>query len=219
MIDAGQQKRWYQYYTEKRIVHQWFQVHLLEGLGVETVLEVGPNLGLVTAMLANAGYRVTTLDIVDQGPELGAERHIQSDLLELDAKKIRGFDCILCCETLEHLHWPRVAGVLDGFAASGAKWLLLSVPYQGTQFGLQLYANRHLFRKRSFVKSLKFLRRFRIRDDDAIDEHKWEVGYKGYGLDRLRALVEAHGWEIETQDFTSGCRSVFLVCRNRGAAP
>ena len=49
MIDAEHQKRWYQYYTEKRIVHQWFQLHLLEGLGVETVLEVGPRAAAVVS--------------------------------------------------------------------------------------------------------------------------------------------------------------------------
>ena len=112
MIDAEHRKRWYQYYTEKRIVHQWFQLHLLEGLGVEAVLEVGPSLGLVTAMLASAGYRVTTLDIMSRPPMLGAQSHIEMDLLAIDATRLRGFDAILCCETLEHIHWPKVGGIL-----------------------------------------------------------------------------------------------------------
>ncbi|MDJ0949223.1 MAG: methyltransferase domain-containing protein [Alphaproteobacteria bacterium] len=218
MITAERRRRWYHYYTEKRIVHQWFQVHLLEGLGVETVLEVGPNLGLVTAMLTNAGYDVTTLDIVPAELSNGASDHIQADLLELDPTRIRGFDCILCCETLEHLHWDRVGDVLDAFAASDARWLVLSVPYEGTQMGLYLYANAHMVRKRSFFKHLKFLKPFQISDPDAIDAHKWEVGYKGYSLKTLRDRVQEHGWTVARQDFTSGCRSVFLVCRNRAAA-
>lgn len=215
MIDAEHQRGWYGYYTEKRIVHQWFQVHLLEGLGAERVLEVGPSLGLVTAMLASAGYEATTLDIVPEGPKTGAVGHIQADLLALDPDRIRGFDAILCCETLEHLHWERVGGVLDAFAASGARWLVLSVPYAGAQFGLYLYANGHVLRKRSFFKHLKFLKVFQIKDDNDINAHKWEVGYKGYSLETFRGLVETHGWQVEKQDFTSGCRSVFLVCRNR----
>lgn len=216
MIDAEHQKRWYQYYTEKRIVHQWFQLHLLEGLDAKAVLEVGPSLGLVTAMLASAGYRVTTLDIMSRPPMLGAQGHVAMDLLAIDAAQIRGFDAILCCETLEHIHWPKVGGVLEGFSRSGAKWLILSVPYQGAQGSIYFYANRHVVHKRNFFKWFKFFKRFRIRDDHDIDAHKWEIGFKGYGLRRLESLVGAHGWTVERRDFTAGCRSVFLVCRNCG---
>ena len=60
---AERRREWFRYYSEKRITHQWFQVHLLEGLaGVERVLEIGAHLGLVTALLDNAGFEVTTLD-------------------------------------------------------------------------------------------------------------------------------------------------------------
>jgi len=39
-------------------------VHLLQGLAVQQVLEVGPNLGLVWALLANAGFAVITMDML-----------------------------------------------------------------------------------------------------------------------------------------------------------
>ena len=29
---AGRRAEWFRYYSEKRIGHQWFQVHLLQGL-------------------------------------------------------------------------------------------------------------------------------------------------------------------------------------------
>jgi len=149
MMDAEHRKRWYQYYTEKRIVHQWLQLHLLKTLG--------------------------------------------------------------------HIHWPKVGGILAGFSRSGAKWLILSVPYQGAQGSVYFYANRHVLHKRNFFKCSKYLKKFRIRDDHDIDAHKWEIGFKDYGLRRLEALVEDQGWVVEKRDFTAGCRSVFLVCRNRDA--
>ena len=85
-------QHWHQFYTEKRIIHQWMQVHLLDGLEVERVLEIGPYLGLVTAMLQNAGYDVTTLDMVEGGGMVG-------DVGESDVGEIakRNFDTILCC--------------------------------------------------------------------------------------------------------------------------
>ncbi len=208
-------QRWHGYYTEKRIVHQWFQVHLLSSLTVKRVLEVGPYLGLVTAMLASAGYEVTTFDIAEKPPSsLGAKGHIQGDLTALDPARIRGFDAILCCETLEHLPWESVGGVLHGFAASGAPYLVISVPYEGAQIGWSFYANAHTLRHRLFTRWLRFVRRFRIKSLTDIDAHKWEVGYKGHSLAALKEKITASGWQPAAQHFTDGCRSVFLVCRN-----
>jgi hypothetical protein len=211
------QDRWYAYYTEKRIIHQWTQVHLLKELGVRRVLEVGPYLGLVTAMLASAGYEVTTFDVDPDNKRLGASDHLVGDLRQLDPQRIRGFDAILCCETLEHIHWPDVDGVLRGFGASVAPWLVMSVPYEGFQIGLNLYLNRYTARRRSFIRKLRFLKRFRIADDDDFGAHKWEVGYRGHSLDDLKAKLATCGWRVERQHFTQDCRSVFLVCRNTAA--
>jgi hypothetical protein len=208
-------QRWHAYYTEKRIVHQWFQVHLLSTLTVRRVLEVGPYLGLVTAMLASAGYEVTTFDIAAKPPStLGANGHIQGDLTALDPARIRGFDAILCCETLEHLPWDAVGGVLRDFAASAAPYLVMSVPYEGAQIGWRFYANAHTIRNRLFTRWLRFARRFRIASLTDIDAHKWEVGYKGHSLAALKEKVANSGWQPVAQHFTEGCRSVFLVCRN-----
>lgn len=211
-------ERWHGYYTEKRIVHQWLQVHLLAGLPVKRVLEVGPYLGLVSAMLASAGYTVTTLDIGPEAPKLGPAAHIQADLTALDPARIHGHDVILCCETLEHLPWPAVGGVLAAFAASGTPYLVMSVPYEGAQIGWSFYYNGHIIRHRLFTRWLRFLQRFTIKPPADIDTHKWEVGYKGYSLGALKAKVASSGWLPMAQHFTEGCRSVFLVCRNEAVA-
>ena len=210
-------QRWHAYYTEKRIVHQWFQVHLLSSITAKRILEVGPYLGLVTAMLASAGYEVTTFDVTDQPPPVGARGHIQGDLTALEPARIRGFDAILCCETLEHLPWSRVGGVLQALAASGSPYLVMSVPYEGAQIGWSFYANAHTVRHRLFTRWLRFLKRFRIKSHTDIDAHKWEVGYKGYSIAALKEKVANSGWQPVAQHFTEGCRSVFLVCRNAGA--
>ena len=210
-------QRWHAYYTEKRIVHQWFQVHLLSSITAKHILEVGPYLGLVTAMLASAGYEVTTFDVTDKPPPVGARGHIQGDLTALDSARIRGFDAILCCETLEHLPWSQVGGVLRTLAASGAPYLVMSVPYEGAQIGWSFYANAHTARHRLFTRWLRFLKRFRIKSHTDIDAHKWEVGYKGHSLAALKGKVANSGWQPVAQHFTEGCRSVFLVCRNAGA--
>jgi hypothetical protein len=217
MSEGNLQQRWHAYYTEKRIVHQWTQVHLLRDLPVHRILEVGPHIGLVTAMLASAGYTVTTLDVRPDPPPVGASRHIAADIRALDAAAIGGFDAILCCETLEHIAWDRVDAVLRAFAASGAPWLILSVPYEGFQFAAAFYVNRHTFRKRSSLRKFRFLRRFHIADAASFDAHKWEVGYRGYGLRAFIDKIAACGWQLREKHFTAECRSVFLVCGNAAA--
>ena len=84
------------------------------------------------------------------------------------------------------------------------------------QFAFELYVNRQRWRRRSHFRKFRFLKRFFIRSETEWEAHKWEIGFKDYGLRRLESLVGAHGWVVERRDFTAGCRSVFLVCRNRG---
>ena len=195
--DSQFRTAWHGYYSEKRITHQWLQVALLQELPVRSVLEIGPYLGLVTAMLASAGYNVTTRDV--------------------DPEAIQGFDVILCCETLEHIHWQKLDLVLRRLAAAGAPWLIISVPYEGLQFAFELYVNRQRWRRRSHFRKFRFLKRFFIRSETEWEAHKWEIGYRGHSLKAFVGKLEHAGFQIAQREFTSGCRSVFLVCRNRGA--
>ena len=215
--DPGFQAAWHKYYSEKRIAHQWLQVSLLRDLAVVNVLEIGPYLGLVTAMAASAGYKVTTLDIEAQSHNIGAMQHIQADIRTVEPTAIEGFDAILCCETLEHIHWNELDGVLGRLAGAGAPWLILSLPYEGFQFAFEIYFNRERWRRRSHLRKLRFLRRFKITSDTEWEAHKWEVGYRGHSLNALIKKLRLAGFQIEQREFTSGCRSVFLVCRNERA--
>lgn len=205
----GRRAEWFRYYSEKRIGHQWFQVHLLQGLAVDSVLEIGPNLGLVTALLDNAGYRVTTYDFFpSQWPQSGIE-HRRGDLREARASDLAGYDAILCCETLEHLPWENFVERLSVFREAAPRHLVISMPYVGLQLEWRLIAGLHRWRSSFSFKKLKSLRRF-TPDSDPWG-HKWEVGYRGTGLKEVEAGIAAAGWSIRRRDFTSPTRSVFYL--------
>ena len=208
---AARRAAWFRYYSDKRIGQQWFQVHLLQGLAVQRVLEVGPNLGLVSALLANAGFTVTTMDMMpslDPRPDIP---HIQGELTAIDGFCLSGHDAIICCETLEHLPWDQVQPVLAKFHAAAPDYLIISVPYMGFQIDWRLYLNAVTARSKFSVKKLNFLRSFRPDDDPR--GHKWEAGYRGHSLAALAAKIQAAGWQIERRDFTSPARSVFYLLR------
>ncbi|HIF09339.1 MAG TPA: class I SAM-dependent methyltransferase [Sneathiellales bacterium] len=209
--DPGARRaEWFRYYSDKRIGQQWFQLHLLQGLDVQSVLEVGPNLGLVSALLVNAGFSVTTMDMLpsqDPRPDIP---HIQGDLTAIDSSELAGHDAILCCETLEHLPWRRVEETLAKFHAAGPRHLIISVPFMGFQIDWRLYLNATTLRGKFSFKKLNFLRRFKIDRQDPWG-HKWETGYKGHSLAALEAKILAAGWHIARRDFTSPTRSVFYL--------
>ncbi|HEY3908332.1 MAG TPA: hypothetical protein VGM07_00410 [Stellaceae bacterium] len=205
-------QRWLSYYSRKRIVHQWTQVHLLGGTNSQKILEVGPALGLVTSLLTNAGYEVHTLD---RGPRAFAYPdvpHHEKDICELTGEEIAGYDAILCCETLEHIDWRQVGPVLSAFHTSGAKYLIVSVPYMGFQLALDLYLNRNTFRQYFSMKKLLWRRDFAVEPPGG---HQWEIGYRNYPLRAWEELLADSGWSIVQREFTEHCRSVFHLLEAR----
>jgi hypothetical protein len=201
---------WLAYYSRKRIIHQWTQLHLLGVTDCCTVLEIGPALGLVTSLLVNIGYDVTTLD---RGPRPFAYPnvpHLEKDICELRSDEIAGYDAILCCETLEHVEWGRVGSVLTTFRESGAKYLIVSVPYMGFQVFIEFYANSRTFRQYFSMKKLLWRTDFQA---ELPGGHQWEVGYKGYPLNFWEKRLNDSGWSILRRDFTEHCRSVFHLLK------
>ena len=204
--------RWLGYYTKKRITHQWTQLLLVGMTDAVRILEIGPALGAVTALLRNAGYEVTTLDRLPQEFVSPRVPHILCDLADLDPADIAGHDAILCCETLEHLPWNEVDGVLRKFHASGARHLMVSVPYMASQLTLDLYWNAHVFRR---YFSLKKFTRFREFTPEPEFGHQWEVGYRGHDLKAWEEKLAKAGYSMRRREFSEHCRSVFhLLSRN-----
>ncbi len=206
MAEPFSPAEWIRYYSRKRIVHQWTQVNLLSTVPCRRVLEIGPAMGLVTALLVNAGYEVDTLDQVPKSFAQPDVRHLERDLVEVRGSDIAGYDAILCCETLEHLDWRAVGPVLAELRASGAKYLLVSVPYMELQLTLDFYANAHTLRHYFSLKKLLGRRQF---EREPPGGHQWEIGYKGFALPVWEERLRENGWRILRREFTEHTRSVF----------
>jgi hypothetical protein len=199
-------QEWNAYYSRKRIVQQWMQLHLLGTIDCQKVLEVGPALGLVTSLLLNVGYDVHTLDRAPRAFTYPDVPHLERDICDLRSEEIAGYDAILCCETLEHIDWQRVGPVLSTFRASGARYLIVSVPYMAFQVSLDVYLNRTTFRQYFSMKKLLWRKCFAVEPPGG---HQWEVGYRNYSLRAWEKRLDSCGWSIVTRDFTEHCRSVF----------
>jgi hypothetical protein len=212
MANSFTKREWNLYYSRKRIVQQWMQIHLLDAVECRKVLEVGPAMGLVTSLLVNSGYEVGTLDRTPRAFAYPDVPHLEKDICELRGDDIAGYDAILCCETLEHIDWSRVGSVLAAFRASGAKYLIVSVPYMGFQIALDLYLNPTTFRQYFSMKKLLWRKAFPVEPPGG---HQWEIGYRNYSLRVWEALIGESGWSIIKRDFAEHCRSVFHLLEQR----
>lgn len=210
--DPESRAEWLAYYSRKRIIHQWTQLNLLGATDCRTVLEIGPALGLVTSLLVNSGYEVTTLDRTPRSFRYPNVPHLEKDISELRSEEITGFDAILCCETLEHIEWNRVGPVLATFRESGAKFLVVSVPYMGFQVFIEFYLNGSTLRQYFSMKKLLWRKTFQ---PEPAGGHQWEVGYRRYPLKLWERRLSDSGWSVMKRDFTEHCRSVFHLLKAR----
>ena len=208
--EPGRKAEWLAYYSRKRIIHQWTQVHLLGITDSRNALEIGPALGLVTSLLVNSGYEVTTLDRAPRAFAYPEVPHLQTDICELRPDEIAGYDAILCCETLEHIEWQRVGGILVTFHKSGAKYLIVSVPYMAFQLFIEFYANSTVLRQYFSMKKLLWRKDFQT---EPAGGHQWEIGYRGYPLKVWEKRLRDSGWSIVKREFTEHCRSVFHLLK------
>jgi len=186
------------------------QVHLLGSVECQRVLEVGPALGLVTSMLVNVGYDVDTIDLEPRAFDYPAVPHRRRNLRDLQSHDVVGYDAILCCETLEHIEWERVSSILSMFRSSGAKYLIVSVPYLAFQVFVEIYLNRLTFRQYFSMKKLLWRKSFPAEPPGG---HQWEIGYKGHSLRSWENRLNHSGWSIMRREFTEHCRSVFHLLK------
>jgi hypothetical protein len=201
---------WYSYYTAKRIRHQNLQLHLIKGLPIRNILEVGPAGGYVTALLKNVGYSVTTLDFIEKDFDHPECEHIVCNLIHEFPQIAEKHDLIICCETLEHIERKRAEETLCWFHDTGAQYLLVSVPYSGLMLYGEFMLSPHEAIGTLFAKWQEALRRY--VPEAHPHGHKWELGTRGLPVKNWENSLRDAGWRIVTRRISAPTRSAFHLC-------
>lgn len=205
----------YRYYSPKRVQHQFKQLEMLRDVPGRKLAEIGSYLGFATALFLAAGFKVRA---IDAGPAslLGevapAAEHVAKNVLDITPGTLKGQDVAVCCETLEHLHFPDVERVLGVFKDADVPWLLITVPYRC--FSIDVRYVRNPFSKAlSWIVKLPNKRNKAFSPDPEPYGHKWELGYKGYPLEKLTDALGTAGFDTVKIDYCGTVKSVFILSK------
>lgn len=132
------------------------------------VLDLACGVGYGSNILAEAGFRVTGVDISAEAIAFAKQHYSKNgaEFICADARnlELHDFDAVVCFETLEHVEDP--GKLLRMFHSTGAKTLLASVPNEDVL-------------------------PYRQPDGSTIKFH-----HRHYRPAEFRALLEANGWKV-----------------------
>ncbi len=174
------EERWTAYYHQIQLVQE-----VAQRLGKKaiSVLEIGPADKSVASVLQSQGMKVVTMDI---DPELNPD--YVGALPEIPVDKPKKFDCILCCQTLEHIEYGDSEKALAEMARR-AKYAVISVPHKGINFLVRV--------KLWFLPTWKWGFTFPSpRKHLRPGNHYWELEAAGFPEKRWRESIKKAGFEI-----------------------
>jgi SAM-dependent methyltransferase len=185
-----------EYYERRRLYSVAVQAEVLRELAPQTVLEIGPGLGVFAAIYRQlSGARVTTLDI---DPTL--RPGVVASVFDLPFES-SSFDAAACFQMLEHLPFDLFVPALREIRRVTKSGLALSLPdctYALTfRMGIRNPRKDGWTGVWTLVPSGMALRKFKKVPNNA--GHYWEIGRRGTPLRRVRQAIADAEWRIERE--------------------
>lgn len=178
------------YMTKGRWSSIWHQLSIISKLDPDSILEVGPGLGVLKAVGALYGFTVTTVDI-----DPGLEPDYVGGVTNLPFKD-EAFDLICAFQVLEHLPYSELNKALRDLKRVTSKYVLISLPNADVVWRYKVYVPK--LGEYDFMIS----RPFRKPAEHMFDgEHYWELNKKGYDLNRVlsdfsREFIVKDNWQL-----------------------
>lgn len=168
------------YDTKKRFMSYWYQVKEVLDTEPQNILEIGIGNGFVSNYLKNRGLEVTT---VDANEELNPD--ITKDVKHLtESLDPNSFDTVLCAEVLEHIPFNDFEKSINEIRQICKNKFILSLPHYGAKFSLSF--------KIPLVDKKRFGFKIPFPKEHKVNEHKWEIGKKGYPLSKVTDVLSSY---------------------------
>lgn len=173
------------YDSKERWVSYWYQINEILSFKPKNILEVGVGNRTVSDHLKKIGIKVTTCDI-----DKSLKPDVVASILNLPFKN-DSFDVILCAEVLEHLPFRDFQKSLKELQRVCKKAVVITLPH----FSLtNLYLGLKLI---PYIPKIEFSLKvdwpFKHKFEG---EHYWEIGKKGYSLQKIKNEFEKSGFKV-----------------------
>ncbi|MCB9138841.1 MAG: class I SAM-dependent methyltransferase [Caldilineaceae bacterium] len=182
--DSAHSKQW-KYNSKERFNSYWHQLDELVQLSPNTILEIGKGSGLVSSYLQNAGFSLTSIDIL---PSLGPD--VIADAVSLPFPD-NTFDMAACFQVLEHLPYELFVPTLTEISRVVRTCLVISLPDYSHFIRYDLRLPQ--FHSRRLVS---FNRIIPLRQPRVYREHFWEIGVTNHTTQRIQADIEKSGFQV-----------------------
>jgi 2-polyprenyl-3-methyl-5-hydroxy-6-metoxy-1,4-benzoquinol methylase len=171
------------YLNKARFTSYGYQLQEIYRLNPNNILEIGIGPGLVTNVLHQVGYKVTTIDF---DPTLKPKIIASVTKIPFESSS---FDLVTCFEVLEHIPWELVSQALREIARITRKYAIISLP--DAQRVIRLHIP-------GICRERMFTRPFSVAKEHIFNgEHYWEINKKGYPLEDLIKCITDAGFLVE----------------------
>ena len=165
------------YDSMERFISYWHQINIINSLHTKILLDIGIGNGFVSRYIRH--HKLMDVNTLD------TDRHLYPDVIGtvLAIPFIdKSFDCISCCEVLEHLPYGVFSEALSEVYRVSRKYVVLSLPDVTNAYHINIEFPR--------VKPIKKLinHPFHRPVEHVFDgEHYWEIGKSGYSLEKIKS--------------------------------
>lgn len=180
------------YDTKERWSSYWYQIHEVLEQNPQSILEIGVGNKTVSDYLRKVGIKVTTCDFdKDLKPD------VVGSVLNLPFND-NSFDLILCAEVLEHLPFSEFSSALKEIKRVTRSKVIISLPHMSlTHFYIGGKLIPYIAKAEAMLKiDFPLTRQFD-------GEHYWEIGEKGYSLNKVIKAVQDSGFKVQKTYYPS----------------
>lgn len=184
-------------------IDYWYQQDLISKTNSKSILEIGKGTGMFETVMKKRGFKYTSADI---------DKNLNPDIV-CDVTKIpindNNYDCVCAFQVLEHIPFSKFKKGLIELRRVSKKYIIISLPYACfyISFAFQpFYATFFdplfkFFRLKSFepIYVNFYIPFFFLKKMGMIKPHYWEMGRKGFSINRIRKTISNSGLEIESE--------------------